>query len=69
MFYDFGHVSRNNIQPSEGAGASASSYGAGVRFNIKKDLALRIDAARVIDQGTTLRSDSVRGHAGLVLNY
>ncbi len=69
VFYDFGHVSRNNILPTEVAGASASSYGAGLRINIKKDLAFRLDVARVIDQGTTLRSDSWRGHAGIVLSY
>ncbi len=69
VFYDFGHVSRNNVLPGEGEGASASSIGAGLRLNIKKDIALRIDAARVIAQGTTLRGNSVRVHAGLVLSF
>jgi len=69
VFYDFGHVSRNNVLPTEVAGATASSLGAGLRLNVRKDLALRVDAARVIEQGTTLRHDSIRAHAGLVLSY
>ena len=69
VFYDFGHVSRNNVLPGEVEGASASSVGAGLRLNIKKDIALRVDAAQVIAQGTTLRGNSVRVHAGLVLSY
>ena len=69
VFYDFGQVSRNHVLPSEVAGASASSIGAGLRFNVKKDLAFRVDVARVINEGITLRGGSVRAHAGLVLSY
>lgn len=69
VFYDFGHVSRNNVLPAEVEGASASSIGAGLRLNIRKDIALRVDAAQVIAQGTTPRGNSVRVHAGLVLSY
>ena len=69
VFYDYGHVSRNNVLAGEVEGASASSIGAGLRLNIRKDIALRVDAAQVRAQGTTLRGNSVRVHAGLVLSY
>ena len=69
VFFDFGHVSRNNVLPGEVEGASASSIGAGLRLNIKKDIAFRVDAAQVLAQGTTQRGNSVRVHAGIVLSY
>lgn len=69
VFYDVGQVSRNHVLPGEVEGASASSIGAGLRLNVGKDIALRVDAAQVLAQGTTTRGNSVRVHAGLVLSF
>ncbi len=69
VFFDYGQVSRNHVLPGEVEGSSASSIGAGLRLNFRKDIALRIDAAQVRAQGATPRGNSVRVHAGLVLTY
>lgn len=58
VFYDFGHTSCN--QPCVTPGASISSIGAGLRFNIGKNFNTGLDFAYVIDPaGTQGRGDEM----------
>ena len=67
VFYDYGRASPNNIASSGVLGATAASVGGGLRLNVQKYLALRVDAAKVVEN--SLGNYKFRAHAGLVLSY
>lgn len=51
FFYDF--ASGHNVEPAAGSNghANIASLGAGLRYNLKKDVTARLDVARVMDDG------------------
>lgn len=69
VFYDFGTATRVNPLPAEVARSSVASIGAGLRFNLKKSVALRLDIARVVNEGGNQSNGDHRGHFGLVLSF
>jgi hemolysin activation/secretion protein len=68
-FYDLGHVDDNDTEPGTPAKDRISSAGVGLRFSVKKNLAVRADAAYVIEGGGVQDDGDVRGHVGLVLSF
>jgi len=68
-FYDLGEVHDNDIAPGTPSKDFISSAGAGLRFAIKKNVALRADAAYIINGGGLQQQGDVRGNVGLVISY
>ena len=68
-FYDIGEVQLNDPQPGQTERVQISSAGVGLRFAIKKNFALRADAAYIIDGGGVEDDGQVRGNVGLVLSF
>ena len=69
LFYDFGEVRRNRLQPGDLSPVAISSAGAGLRFGVKKDFSLRLDWARVHDGGVSRSKGDHRSHLGMVLAF
>jgi hemolysin activation/secretion protein len=68
-FYDLGHVDDNDTAPGTPSNDFISSAGLGLRFNVKKNFALRLDAAYIIDGGGLQDDGDVRGNFGLVVSF
>ena len=68
-FYDLGHVDDNDVAAGTPSKDFISSAGLGLRFNVKKNFALRADAAYIIDGGGLQENGDVRGNFGMVLSF
>jgi hemolysin activation/secretion protein len=68
-FYDAARVSRNNALPGEVEDASIASVGLGLRVAIDRNMALQLDAGRVVDAGINSGKGDIRLHVRLTLSY
>jgi hemolysin activation/secretion protein len=68
-FYDVGVTIRNHPVPGDNIRQSISSAGMGVRFGVQKSLAMRVDAASVIDQGGSQQRGSSMVHFGVLASF
>ena len=68
-FYDVGTVIRNHPVPGDNVRQSVSSAGAGLRFGIQKNLSVRFDAGRVIDEGGSQHKGDVMLHFGVLASF
>jgi len=73
FFYDFGYGYNHNVAGGSltPAHVSIASVGAGLRYNIGKDVSLRFDLAQVIDAGPagTKEWGDWRGHLNLMVAF
>lgn len=67
-FYDTGVVSRNDPVPGDIVRQSIGSWGLGARMGIKKNISLRADAGRVIDEGGSQQKGDIQIHFGILLS-
>ena len=69
FYYDFGSARNNPLEGEDTQKASVGSLGAGLRFNIEKDLAVKFDVARVMDAGGGQVRGKYRGHLQVFLSF
>lgn len=69
LFYDFGKVRRNRLQPGDLSPIAISSAGAGLRFGVKKNISLGLDWAKVLDGDGVRSKGDHRSHLSMVLAY
>lgn len=62
MFYDTARTRNNPLAGEERQNSSIASVGAGLRWNLQRNLNVRFDLARVIDSGGSKLSGDYRGH-------
>ena len=62
FFYDFGRGNNNPLEGEDKQKASVASLGAGLRFSLEKDLAVKFDLGRVMDAGGGQVRGKYRGH-------
>lgn len=68
-FLDAGSVKRKDPLPGETARRTLSSTGVGLRYNHDRSLQLRLDAARILDDGDLDPDDDYRLHASLSWSF
>lgn len=68
-FYDFGRTRRVNALPGEVVENGLSSVGLGLRYTYQKSNSMRIDLARIQDEGGSRISGHYRAHVGLVWSF
>lgn len=68
-FYDFGRTSRVKPQPGEVTQNGIASSGVGMRYSYKKSTTLRLDVARIVDEGGTRLNGHYRATAGAVWSF
>ena len=68
-FYDFGRTSRVDPQPGDQIDNGIASAGLGLRLNMQKSLALRLDVAQIVDEGGTRQRGHHRFNLGAVWSF
>jgi hemolysin activation/secretion protein len=68
VFYDAGMVLRNDPVPGDITRQSIAGAGLGLRLGIKKNVAVRVDGASVIDEGGSQQKDEIRVHFGVLVS-
>jgi len=68
IFYDAGVVLRNDPVPGDITRQSIAGAGLGLRMSVKKNLAVRVDGASVIDEGGNQQKDEIRVHFGILVS-
>lgn len=68
-FYDFGQASNNPLAGEQKQRSTVSSVGAGLRYNIEKDLVLKFDLARVAETAGSKQRGDYRGHLSLLVSF
>ena len=68
-FYDFGRTSRVNPLPGEVHDNGIASLGIGVRYTYQKSNSVRLDIARIMDEGGTRLVGHYRFHFGLIWSF
>lgn len=69
VFYDWGHVRRNDPQPLDSPESNIGSAGVGLRLFHASKLSLRADYARVLDGAGTRNAGDWRGHVSVVYAF
>jgi hemolysin activation/secretion protein len=69
LFHDRGFGSNNALAGEDKQKAVLANAGAGVRFNLDKSVALRLDVARVLAAGPTTRDGDYRVQASLYFGF
>ena len=69
IFYDYGSLHNNNVQPGETSHTAIASVGAGLRVNIGTKYSLTADLGRVVNAGGQQNNGDMRGDVSLVLTY
>jgi len=67
LFYDLAVGANHPLPGEESQAVSIASVGVGARWNISRTFNLRVDLARVTDQGGTREVGDYRGHLSLYL--
>ena len=65
-FFDFGRTRRVNALPGEVVENGLSSFGLGMRYTFQKANSMRLDVARIQDEGGSRISGHYRAHVGVV---
>ena len=68
-FYDFGRTRRVNPLPGEVLDNGLASEGIGVRYTFQKSNSVRLDIARIQDEGGTRINGHYRAHFGVVWSF
>ena len=69
LFYDIAWAANNPLAGEARQPISISSIGAGFRWNIQRNLNLRFDLARVMDEGGRKTTGDISGHLSVYLGF
>ena len=69
LFYDFARAANNPLAGEDRQKTSIASMGAGLRWNIQRDFNLRLDVARIMDEGEGSRTGDLRGHLSVYFGF
>jgi hemolysin activation/secretion protein len=69
LFYDFAQAGNNLLDGEDRHRESIASIGAGLRWNIQRNFNLRLDLARVMDDGGSKEVGDLRGHISVYFGF
>lgn len=69
FFYDFGRAANNSLPGETRQQAALSSIGTGFRWNVQRNLNVRLDVARVLSDGGSGKSGDLRGHLSIYYGF
>ncbi len=69
LFFDIARAANNPLAGEEKQQTSIASIGAGIRWNIQRNLNIRFDLARVMDEGGSKEAGDLRGHISVYLGF
>jgi hemolysin activation/secretion protein len=69
LFYDVARAANNPLDGEPKLRVSIASIGAGLRWNIQRNFNLRLDLARVVDEGGSQEDGDFRGHISAYFGF